>query len=133
MTGQLVVAPAGQPLPAHTHLVFELDRGREQMRFRDVRRFGSVTLFEQPADLDAFLADRLGPEPWDLVPAEWRAALAATAILLARASAATTPSAITRTASGLCTTPAPAASTSAGAAAEASSPARTGSGPVLWL
>ncbi|HYT89929.1 MAG TPA: DNA-formamidopyrimidine glycosylase family protein, partial [Gemmataceae bacterium] len=41
MSGQLVVMPAKvSPLP-HTHLTFTLDRGTEQLRFRDIRRFGS--------------------------------------------------------------------------------------------
>src|SRR4029077_602225 len=44
-------------------------------RFRDVRRFGSATLFDEQADLDAFLADRLGPEPFGLDPAYFRAAV----------------------------------------------------------
>jgi len=77
MTGQLTIGPAGRPVENHTHLRIGLSGGRE-LRFRDVRRFGSVTLFDQPAEVDAFLADRLGPEPWDLTRSGWRAALAAT-------------------------------------------------------
>jgi formamidopyrimidine-DNA glycosylase len=77
MTGQLTIGPAGRPLENHTHLRIGLSGGHE-LRFRDVRRFGSVTLFEQPTELDAFLNDRLGPEPWDLTRSEWRAELAAT-------------------------------------------------------
>jgi formamidopyrimidine-DNA glycosylase len=45
MTGQLTVVPASKPLAAHTHLIFSLEDGPEQLRFRDIRRFGSVTLF----------------------------------------------------------------------------------------
>jgi len=74
MTGQLTVAPAAAPAADHTHLVFALSGGRE-LRFRDVRRFGSATLFDSAADLDAFLADRLGPEPFGLDPAYFRAAV----------------------------------------------------------
>jgi formamidopyrimidine-DNA glycosylase len=77
MTGQLTVGPADRPLADHTHLRIGLEDGKE-LRFRDVRRFGSVTLFDGPADLDAYLADRLGPEPWDIDARNWRAALAAT-------------------------------------------------------
>jgi formamidopyrimidine-DNA glycosylase len=42
MTGRLVIARAADPRPAHTHVVFALDRGRE-LRFSDARRFGQVT------------------------------------------------------------------------------------------
>src|SRR5438876_1130075 len=45
MTGQLTVVSADTPVRDHTHLIFTLDRGARQMRFRDVRRFGSATLF----------------------------------------------------------------------------------------
>lgn len=79
MTGQLQVMPARQPLAPHTHLVFDLDRGKEQLRFRDVRRFGSATLFDGPDRCEDFFSEtRLGPEPFDLDPKYWRARLAAT-------------------------------------------------------
>jgi formamidopyrimidine-DNA glycosylase len=77
MTGQLTVGPAGRPVEAHTHLTFELDDGR-QLRFRDVRRFGSATLFAGLDSLTEFLDRRLGPEPFDLQPGPWRAALTGT-------------------------------------------------------
>ncbi len=78
MTGQLVVTAADAELAPHTHLLFDLDDGK-QLRFRDVRRFGSVSLFADQAALDAFFAENgLGPEPFDLDPKAWRAALART-------------------------------------------------------
>jgi formamidopyrimidine-DNA glycosylase len=78
MTGQLRVWPAQQPRQTHTHLIIDLD-GADQVRFRDVRRFGSVTLFADRASLDHFLEDsKLGPEPFDLQPAYWRQRLMAT-------------------------------------------------------
>jgi formamidopyrimidine-DNA glycosylase len=78
MTGQLVVTPAGAEQATHTHLVFDLDDGR-QLRFRDPRRFGSARLFADQAGLDAFFVENgLGPEPFDLDPKAWRAALAGT-------------------------------------------------------
>ncbi len=79
MTGQLTVVPAGAPLAPHTHLVFDLAGGKEQLRFRDVRRFGSATVFEDQLGLEQFFRDaRLGPEPFDLDPAYWRDSLAKT-------------------------------------------------------
>ncbi len=75
MTGQFTVAPVGKPVPDHTHLVFELAGGTHQLRFRDARRFGSVELFADEAAVQTFLADRLGPEPSEIGPAAFRAAL----------------------------------------------------------
>lgn len=78
MTGQLRVFPADEPLAAHTHLVFDLDRA-QQLRFRDVRRFGSATLFEASASVAGFFCDtELGPEPFVLEREYWRDRLSAT-------------------------------------------------------
>ena len=77
MTGQFVVAPAKRPRQDHTHLVFGLDKGERELRFRDVRRFGSATLFANRSELDAFFQSiHLGPEPFDLDPDYWRDRLA---------------------------------------------------------
>jgi formamidopyrimidine-DNA glycosylase len=75
MTGQFTVAPVAEPVLGHTHLVFELEGGESQLRFRDARRFGSVELFADEAAVRAFLADRLGPEPGEVDPAAFRDAL----------------------------------------------------------
>jgi formamidopyrimidine-DNA glycosylase len=78
MTGQLTVAPAAEPVPDHTHLRIDLDDGR-QLRFRDVRRFGSAALFPDGASLGRFFEQLdLGPEPFDLDPAAWRQKLSRT-------------------------------------------------------
>jgi len=79
MTGQLTVVSAQMPLAPHTHLVFQLDRGREQLRYRDVRRFGSVSLFPDRKRMEDFFRQAdLGPEPFELDPAYWRQRLAKT-------------------------------------------------------
>ncbi len=79
MTGQLTAADASDPVADHTHLVFGLDDGRRELRFRDVRRFGSLTLFAGRAALDQFFAKSgLGPEPFGLDAGAWRERLAAT-------------------------------------------------------
>jgi formamidopyrimidine-DNA glycosylase len=79
MTGQFVVAPAAQPPQDHTHVVFGLDDGVHELRFRDIRRFGSVSLFpgRQPLE-EFFAASGLGPEPFDVDTTYWRACLAKT-------------------------------------------------------
>jgi formamidopyrimidine-DNA glycosylase len=79
MTGQLTVVPKSKAMQAHTHLVCELDDGHRQLRFRDVRRFGSVSLFRSRAELDEFFQERgLGPEPFQLEKRYWRGRLAQT-------------------------------------------------------
>jgi formamidopyrimidine-DNA glycosylase len=73
MTGQLTVVPGKEPAPAHTHLVLGLNRGQRELRFRDIRRFGSATVFPDREHLDEFFRKAgLGPEPWDLDPKYWR-------------------------------------------------------------
>lgn len=72
MTGQLRVLPAAEPSVAHTHLVFSLDGGERELRFRDVRRFGSATVFADPSSLAKFFQDGgLGPEPFELDLVYW--------------------------------------------------------------
>jgi formamidopyrimidine-DNA glycosylase len=79
MTGQLTVRPRTEPTPPHTHLVINLDRGVGQLRFRDIRRFGSATVFATREELEAFFRSTgLGPEPFDLERTYWRTRLAAT-------------------------------------------------------
>lgn len=72
MTGQLTVVDAREPSRPHTHLVFPLDGGDRQLRFRDVRRFGSARVFMEPNRLRQFFAAaRLGPEPFELDAEYW--------------------------------------------------------------
>ncbi len=79
MTGQLTVAPKKAPKKAHTHLLFDLDEADHQLRYRDVRRFGSATLFSSEGEVAAsFLEAGLGPEPFGLDPAYWRGRMAST-------------------------------------------------------
>ena len=71
MTGQLTVHDDDSPLATHTHWIVPLDDGRE-LRFRDVRRFGSAEFHtDETALLAFFTAQQLGPEPFDLEPTQW--------------------------------------------------------------
>src|SRR4051812_6709826 len=73
MTGQFTAVPATTPAEDHTHFVFRLDDGQTELRFRDIRRFGSLVLFEDRVSLDAFFAkSKLGPEPFAVDPTYWR-------------------------------------------------------------
>jgi formamidopyrimidine-DNA glycosylase len=62
MTGSLTLQPPTEPRLPHTHLLVELDDGRE-LRFRDARRFGRI-LLGHPALLQRVgVMPRLGPDP----------------------------------------------------------------------
>jgi formamidopyrimidine-DNA glycosylase len=79
MSGNLTVTDADAPVADHTHVVIALGRGDRQLRFRDIRRFGSATLFAGRDALGRFFEDSgLGPEPWDLQPGPWHERLTAT-------------------------------------------------------
>jgi formamidopyrimidine-DNA glycosylase len=70
MTGQLRVVPADQPLESHTHFRFALDEG--DLRYRDIRRFGSLQCWPDRASWQRQLAEmRLGPEPFGVDPDDW--------------------------------------------------------------
>lgn len=60
MTGQLVVAPRDASLQPHTHVRLVLDEGREEIRYRDVRRFGGLRCCTTE-ELEAIFG-RLGPD-----------------------------------------------------------------------
>jgi formamidopyrimidine-DNA glycosylase len=70
MTGQLTIGSADSELLNHTHVIFDLHRGDRQLRFRDVRRFGSIEYYPFLAGIEQVLEKKLGPEPWDL-PVDW--------------------------------------------------------------
>jgi formamidopyrimidine-DNA glycosylase len=68
MSGQLLVAPAGSPRPAHTHVMARLSSGggrsEEELRFVDPRTFGEVVVFD-PDLVEAEVPElvRLGVDP----------------------------------------------------------------------
>jgi len=62
MTGQLLRASPDLPPDKHTHIVLRLSGLADELRFRDVRRFGEACLYRSPPDLHRALLDRLGPE-----------------------------------------------------------------------
>ncbi len=61
MTGALLFEPAGEP--PHTRVIFELDSG-ERVFYTDPRRFGTGHLLHGAAARDAYLAERIGVEPF---------------------------------------------------------------------
>jgi len=73
MTGQLTVHPSGAPLEPHTHLRLELEGGREELRYRDSRRFGRLQCCTRE-ELEAVFAG-LGPDAQQITLDEFLHAL----------------------------------------------------------
>ena len=70
MTGQLGVHSRTSLVSDHTHLILELGDGGE-LRFRDIRRFGSATWHATETEWERSRREALGPEPFDLGSADW--------------------------------------------------------------
>lgn len=64
MTGCLLLTPAGYPEEKHTHLVFQMEDGRE-LRFSDMRRFGRFWLMKEDEEDTYSGIGKLGKEPFD--------------------------------------------------------------------
>jgi formamidopyrimidine-DNA glycosylase len=62
MSGNLLLRLPDSPRGRHTHLVLTLEDGWE-LHFVDPRKFGRIHYFSTRAELEAFVAARLGPEP----------------------------------------------------------------------
>jgi formamidopyrimidine-DNA glycosylase len=73
MTGQFTIAPHAAPYESHTHVLLALDDGREELRFRDVRRFGRLRSCTRE-ELEAVLG-ALGPDAQRISEAQFRAAM----------------------------------------------------------
>lgn len=68
MTGQLVFEAAAAPLAKHTHLVFRFEGMKEDLRYRDARRFGRIKILDAETALST-------PDAWLATDAEIFAAL----------------------------------------------------------
>ncbi|WP_068773628.1 DNA-formamidopyrimidine glycosylase [Paenibacillus sp. FJAT-26967] len=64
MEGRYGLYKAGDPEDTHTHVVFHFTDGTE-LRYRDVRQFGTMHLFASGEDLVSPPLQRLGIEPLD--------------------------------------------------------------------
>jgi formamidopyrimidine-DNA glycosylase len=78
MTGRLILAEVGAPTAPHTHAVFHLDDGKQELRFLDPRRFGLIRYLAAPERARLQSTAALGPEPWQLTTANLAAQLART-------------------------------------------------------
>lgn len=69
MTGQLRYANPEDPMPKHTHVVFELSDGKE-LRYTDIRQFGTMYLAPDRDIQQVSGMHKLGWEPLDDFPLE---------------------------------------------------------------
>lgn len=73
MTGRLTIEPVSRKRARHTHAVFVLDSGDQELRYTDLRQFGRIQVERRrPACLDA-----LGPEPLEISESDFVSALRA--------------------------------------------------------
>jgi formamidopyrimidine-DNA glycosylase len=73
MTGQLTMVPHDAPIEPHTHVFMTLDDGREELRFRDARRFGKLRSLT-PAELEKVFGG-MGPDAQRVTEAQFLAAM----------------------------------------------------------
>jgi formamidopyrimidine-DNA glycosylase len=69
MTGQVTQEPREAPMQPHTHVRMPLDDGREELRFRDSRRFGNLRVLTR-GEMEAMLGE-LGPDAQEISEGEF--------------------------------------------------------------
>ncbi|WP_110927190.1 DNA-formamidopyrimidine glycosylase [Bacillus massiliglaciei] len=62
MEGKYAVCPKDEPYDKHTHVIFSFTDGT-QLRYRDVRKFGTMHLFNKGDEMKSLPLLHLGPEP----------------------------------------------------------------------
>ncbi|WP_163101262.1 DNA-formamidopyrimidine glycosylase [Peribacillus alkalitolerans] len=62
MEGKYGVFPKEEPVEKHTHVIFSFDDGTE-LRYKDVRKFGTMHLFLKGEEYNRLPLLHLGPEP----------------------------------------------------------------------
>jgi formamidopyrimidine-DNA glycosylase len=77
MEGKYRLAEQGEPCEKHTHVIFHFTDGTE-LRYRDVRQFGTMHLFAYGEEDEQLPLKKLGPEPLtDAFQLSWFQALLA--------------------------------------------------------
>lgn len=77
MTGQFQFAGEGTPRDRHVRLVIRFEDGRDELRFRDVRKFGFLLCLEGRPESACDELAGLGPEPLEVGLPEFKAILKA--------------------------------------------------------
>ncbi|WP_428909351.1 DNA-formamidopyrimidine glycosylase [Niallia sp. Krafla_26] len=62
MEGRYALYQADEPVEKHTHVIFHFTDGTE-LRYRDVRKFGTMHLFKKGEEFSTLPLSHLGPEP----------------------------------------------------------------------
>lgn len=71
MEGHYSLQNQKEPMDKHVHVIFRFTDGTE-MRYRDVRKFGTMHLFSKGSEQEALPLSKLGPEPFsDLFTSEY--------------------------------------------------------------
>ncbi|WP_138415367.1 DNA-formamidopyrimidine glycosylase [Aquibacillus sediminis] len=64
MEGKYGVFQKGDPVLKHTHVIFHFNNG-EELRYNDVRKFGTMHLFEKGTEFNSKPLNQLGPDPFE--------------------------------------------------------------------
>lgn len=64
MEGKYSVHANGEPVKKHTHVIFIFTDG-EELRYNDVRKFGTMHIVNKGAELTQKPLNQLGPDPFD--------------------------------------------------------------------
>ncbi|GAA0426197.1 DNA-formamidopyrimidine glycosylase [Agaribacter marinus] len=64
MEGKYRVTKSSEPLKKHTHIIFSFTNG-EELRYNDVRKFGTMHLFKKGEEMKSKPLNLLGPDPFD--------------------------------------------------------------------
>ena len=75
MTGQFMFAGEGTPREKHVRLILRFEDGRDELRFRDVRKFGFLLCLEGDPESACGELACLGPEPLEVGLEGFRAIL----------------------------------------------------------
>ncbi len=66
MTGQLLVNLPEDPLKKHTHVIFSLDGGELELRYRDIRQFGYIQILTEQELAHWVEGNFVGPDPLEI-------------------------------------------------------------------
>lgn len=64
MEGKYSVEHAAEPMKKHTHVIFTFTDG-DQLRYNDVRKFGTMHVYHKGVELLKKPLNKLGPDPFD--------------------------------------------------------------------
>ena len=64
MEGKYSVEQAAEPVKKHTHVIFTFTDG-DQLRYNDVRKFGTMHVYHKGVELLEKPLNKLGPDPFD--------------------------------------------------------------------